>query len=156
MVRRVVASVCTIVLTLSGAIAFAQAVPPGTYQQSCTNAHIRGAQVVANCSAPNGQRITSSTSILCGGDIGNANGHLRCNAAGGASPLPAPGIGGIVGGPLPAGPYRQTCTHAHMRGTVLVADCRTSSGAILRSSLDTRHCRSGAQIGNVDGLLCGR
>jgi hypothetical protein len=41
-------------------------------------------------------------------------------------------------------------------GTVLVADCRTSSGAILRSSLDTRHCRSGAQIGNVDGLLCGR
>jgi hypothetical protein len=158
MVRRVFALTSAIVLAVCTTQAFAQAAPAGSYQQSCTNVRVRLAQVFADCSGPSGQRITSSTSILCRGDIGNVNGYLRCNGAAGTA---RPGLGNILaprsiglGGALPAGTYRQSCTNAHMRGTVLVADCKYSSGAVLRSSLDTRTCPAGTSIANDEGLVC--
>jgi hypothetical protein len=157
MIRRIVAFTFTIGLALSGTQAFAQAVPPGTYQQSCSDVRVRGGQITANCSAPNGGRITSSTSVGCRGDIGNVNGYLRCNGGANANRPNGGNHGGNYdgnyGGGLPAGSYRQTCLHARMQGSVLVADCQTGTGGILRASLDMRSCRQGVPVGNQSGVL---
>jgi len=55
--------------------------PSGSYLQSCHNAYMRGSILTARCSAPNGQRITSSLNVnTCRRhrDIGNRNGYLGC------------------------------------------------------------------------------
>jgi opacity protein-like surface antigen len=52
----------------------------GSYQSSCTNVYMNGPTLTASCTAPNGQRITSSINpAQCrGGDIANVNGRLAC------------------------------------------------------------------------------
>ena len=52
----------------------------GSYQSSCTNVYMNGPTLTASCTAPNGQRITSSINAAqCrGGDIANVNGRLAC------------------------------------------------------------------------------
>jgi hypothetical protein len=56
--------------------------PSGSYQQSCTNAHMNGTTLSATCSADNGARVNSSLNIVeCrhGADIGDRNGNLGCD-----------------------------------------------------------------------------
>jgi hypothetical protein len=62
-----------------------QWVPPGSYQQSCTNVRVSGNQLRASCTASNGARVRSSIALnACrGGDIANSNGQLICNGGGG-------------------------------------------------------------------------
>src|SRR6202163_3875836 len=62
--------------------ASAQAIPSGSYQQSCTNIRVRGDQLIARCTNPQGQAVRSSIALnSCrGGDIVNSNGQLACNA----------------------------------------------------------------------------
>ena len=79
MLRYFAALSLAVVFAADASPALAQRVPPGSYQQSCTQIHVRGGQLIANCSAPNGQRIRSSLPLACRGDIGNVNGYLRCN-----------------------------------------------------------------------------
>jgi hypothetical protein len=76
----------------------AQGVPPGSYQQSCTDAHIERGALVATCRGERGrvQRSALADVGRCTGDIGNNNGVLQCNYANGparASVLPTPGYG---------------------------------------------------------------
>lgn len=61
--------------------ATAQAIPPGSYQQSCTDIRVRGYDLSASCTAPNGGRVRSTIGLTrCqGGDIANVNGRLTCN-----------------------------------------------------------------------------
>jgi hypothetical protein len=57
-------------------------VPQGSYLQSCRHVHVNGGQLIATCSAPNGQPVRSSMPLgACrhGGDIANNNGRLGCN-----------------------------------------------------------------------------
>ncbi len=55
-------------------------VPPGSYQQSCINAQMRGSTLSASCTSTSGQRINSSLNVNgCNGDIANRNGYLSCN-----------------------------------------------------------------------------
>ena len=64
--------------------ASAQAIPSGSYQQSCTNIRVRGDVLRASCNAPRGGTVR--TSILLDscrrGDIANMNGQLTCNRNG--------------------------------------------------------------------------
>ena len=62
----------------------AQTIPSGSYQQSCTNIHVRGDELIARCTNPQGARIRSSIDLgSCRrGDIVNANGQLACNRNG--------------------------------------------------------------------------
>jgi hypothetical protein len=75
-------------LTTSGAQAqtygYGQ-LPPGSYQQSCTDAWMSGSQLTANCTNNGGQRVRSSIDVSScrGADIGNLNGQLRCVGNGG-------------------------------------------------------------------------
>ncbi len=60
--------------------ALAQAVPSGSYQQSCQNIRMRGGLLTARCTGPNGLVRTSIDPRTCrGGDIANNNGQLVCN-----------------------------------------------------------------------------
>jgi hypothetical protein len=64
--------------------AMAQSIPAGSYQQSCTNIHVRGDQLVARCTNPQGASIRSSIDLYScrRGDIVNSNGQLACNRNG--------------------------------------------------------------------------
>ena len=62
----------------------AQTIPNGSYQQSCTNIRVRGDQLIARCTNPQGTLIRSSISLdgCRRGDIVNSNGQLACNRNG--------------------------------------------------------------------------
>ena len=81
------------------ATAEAQGLPHGSYLRSCWNAGMRGDTLIAVCRTVDGrERRASLPSVSrCVGDIGNNNGHLQCNYAGGAQPYgqmpPQPGYG---------------------------------------------------------------
>ena len=57
-------------------------IPPGSYQQSCSNTRMRGSTLSASCTAANGQQIFSSIDVnrcnSSGRSIRNENGYLRC------------------------------------------------------------------------------
>jgi hypothetical protein len=61
---------------------YGYSLPPGSYQQSCTNAQMNGSTLSASCTATNGQYINSSIDVRrCqsrGSDIANRNGYLSC------------------------------------------------------------------------------
>ena len=61
----------------------AQGVPPGSYRQSCSDAHIERGALVATCRGEHGRMARSSLADVgrCTGDIGNNNGVLQCNYA---------------------------------------------------------------------------
>lgn len=58
--------------------------PGGSYQQSCSNATIRGSILAASCNAPNGRQVWSQIDVSrCnGGAIANNNGYLTCQGKG--------------------------------------------------------------------------
>jgi CVNH domain len=70
--------------------AFAQAPPPGSYQQSCRDIRMRGTTLTALCRRANGrgEEQTALNVRHCVGDIGNADGQLTCNGGQPAAPAP--------------------------------------------------------------------
>jgi hypothetical protein len=94
----VMGALAAVLLTGLGwsATAEAQGIPQGSYLQSCNGARIEGDTLVARCRTVDGreQRSALATVNRCVGDIGNNNGQLQCNYAGGrAQGVPAPGYG---------------------------------------------------------------
>lgn len=119
-------------------------VPPGSYQQTCSNAYMSGVTLTATCRDQyNGSRVVRLDTSNCQGrDIGNDNGNLRCD--GYAS-------NNNNGGVLP-GSYQQTCNGAYMRGNSLTATCPDQRGRYKRTTLNTASCR-GRDIANRNGKL---
>ena len=74
---------------IAGAPAQAQGVPRGSYLRSCQDIGVRGDTLFAICRTADGnsQRTSLPQVSRCVGDIGNNNGNLQCNYAGGG---PAP------------------------------------------------------------------
>ena len=160
--------------------AVAQTVPAGSYQQSCTGIHVRGDQLVARCTDPQGDRVRSSIDLgSCrGGDIANSNGQLICNGGNGYSRYGNNGNGNGNGygrygnngngngygrygnngnngngyGYAPGGSYQQSCSNARMRNGLLTASCPDGNGNVRTTSIDPRQCR-GSDIANRNGRL---
>ncbi len=67
-----------------GAPCAAQAIPSGSYQQTCRNIDARGSTLYASCDNGNGgwQATQLSDFQRCSGGIQNINGSLQCNAIG--------------------------------------------------------------------------
>jgi len=63
----------------------AQGLPQGSYLQSCQQIGIQGDALFAVCRTADGrgQRTSLPQVSRCVGDIGNNNGNLQCNYAGG-------------------------------------------------------------------------
>jgi hypothetical protein len=72
--------------------AYAQASPPGSYQQSCRDIRMQGATLTAVCRRANGrgEQPTALNVAHCAGDIGNNNGQLVCNGGQPVAPAPPP------------------------------------------------------------------
>ena len=70
---------------LAAAAAHAQGVPQGSYLQSCRDARVDRDTLVAVCRTRDGGRVRAELAGVsrCVGDIGNMDGRLRCNFAGG-------------------------------------------------------------------------
>jgi hypothetical protein len=164
-------------LAASIAPAGAQTFPSGSYQQSCTNIHVRGDQLVATCTSSQGGRVRSSIALdSCRGDIANSDGQLTCNVDnsgnryrrghhngqygggnyGGGNGNYGDGNrnygGGNYGGAAPAGSYQQSCRSTQMRGGLLTATCPEANGNLITTSLDVRQC-DGTDIANRNGRL---
>src|SRR5216684_7151644 len=73
--------------------AYAQAPPPGSYQQSCRDIRMQGSSLSALCRRANnrGEQPTALNVAHCAGDIGNNNGQLQCSGGQPAPPPPRPG-----------------------------------------------------------------
>jgi len=69
--------------------AYAQGLPPGSYQQSCRDFRMQGGTLTAVCRRANGRgdQLTALNVTHCVGDIGNDNGMLTCNHGEPMSPL---------------------------------------------------------------------
>src|SRR5262249_52824765 len=63
----------------------AQGLPNGSYLQSCRNVAVHGDRLLADCRRTDGRwaRTALQNVDRCVGDIGNMNGQLACNHAGG-------------------------------------------------------------------------
>jgi hypothetical protein len=161
--------------------AAAQAIPSGSYQQSCSNIRVRGDELIARCTNPQGTRVRSSISLdSCRrGDIANSNGQLVCNRNGYGRRRGGYGNGnggygnggygngngnggygngngnggyGYGNGYAPAGSYQQSCRNVQSSGGVLTATCPAANGNLITSSIDPRQCR-GMDIANRNGRL---
>jgi CVNH domain len=161
----------------------AQAIPSGSYQQSCTNIRVRGDQLIARCTNTSGTYVRSSISLdSCRrGDIVNSNGQLACNRTGygrgygnGGYNNGRYGNGGYNNGGYnnggynngrygngrygygaPAGSYQSSCTNVQMSGGILTATCTAANGANVTSSINPARCRGG-DVANVNGRLACR
>jgi hypothetical protein len=86
---------------------FAQALPPGSYQQSCRDIRLYGRTLSAVCRGLGGRARQTALDIShCVGDIGNNNGQLQCNGGRAVAPRPGPPAhtGPGYGGPGYAAP----------------------------------------------------
>src|SRR5580700_341728 len=70
---------------------------------------------------------------------------LLLSAAGNAQPLSAQTY-------LPQGSWQDSCRDAHVRGSILAAQCRADDDSWVRSTLDTSQCSNG-QVSNQNGSL---
>ena len=72
--------------------AYAQGLPPGSYQQSCRDFRMQDGTLNAVCRRANGRgdQLTALNVTHCVGDIGNNNGQLVCNGGRPAAPPPPP------------------------------------------------------------------
>ena len=72
--------------------AYAQGLPPGSYQQSCRDFRMQGGTLTAVCRRANGRgdHLTALNVAHCVGDIGNNNGQLVCNGGRPAASVPPP------------------------------------------------------------------
>jgi hypothetical protein len=72
-------------LSVAAAPLHAQGFPEGSYLRSCTHVAVHGDRLLADCRRTDGswERTALRDVDRCVGDIGNMNGELACNRAGG-------------------------------------------------------------------------
>ena len=133
-------AVISIVTMLSqiGLTLVAQAIPDGTYTQTCRNISEDGNTLYATCK--NVEQRWRRTSLQgfdrCATDIKNRNGSLRCGVT-----------------DIPGGNYKQSCSNIQVRGFNLQATCSTSSGDRISTYLKNYPSCYSNSIRNREGSL---
>ena len=85
--------------SLAAIPAQAQGVPGGSYLRSCTNVHMSGDRLFAECRRMDGGWNRTALDVSgCDGGIANFDGHLTCG--------PGPGFGSSYGEPYSSAPSR--------------------------------------------------
>ncbi|MGI3170435.1 CVNH domain-containing protein [Pseudooceanicola sp. C21-150M6] len=116
----------------------AQALPPGSYADSCRNMAFSNDVLTAQCKTKNGNwRGTALHKVsLCQSNVRNDDGNLRCTF---------PDIAA-------AGSFRDSCIDPHATNSQLYATCRRKDGSYSAASLiHWKACTTG--IENDDGRL---
>lgn len=123
--------------------AWAEAVPPGSYQRSCRDIDASSNTLWATCRTPSGRwRDTSLDNYGdCDGDIINNNGQLECQRDWRDDE-----------DDFPPGSYQRTCRDEHVERGTLTAECQDRNGRWRYTELNGfRTCRG--DIANNDGML---
>lgn len=139
---RFVTLICALVLSTLATAANAAPIPPGSYQDTCTDIEATWSTLTATCERRDGNwnYTTLSNYRNCDGDIANQNGRLKCIDDGDDDDW------------MPRGSYRQTCRKIAVDGDTLMAECQDSLGRWRYTELaDFRSCRS--DIYNRGGIL---
>lgn len=143
--------VCALVLCALPGVA--QSIPPGSYQQTCTDMSVYGSALSARCQDKNGAwRSTRLSDFQNCSEIVNDNGSLRCSKS------RYQGNGFVQGGygqGYPRGDYVQTCRDIRADGNRLDAECQRRDGSWRRTSLDDMSRCRGSIINNDGNLMCG-
>lgn len=117
------------------------AVPNGSYQNSCTDIGWDGVTVSANCRTTTNQIISSTLNYATcqsGSTLSNEHGHLICDQL-------SPNI--------PQGSYQGSCKQINWNGISLSAECKNTTGEYLSTSLSTLSCTTGGTVSNNHGHL---
>lgn len=141
------------VTCLTGAASAAEAVPQGTYLETCRNAAIDGDRLNAECENNAGKfkKTWLDGYRYCGGDIANEDGVLVCRGPRLTEEEADGPAGSAARGELPPGPWRETCRDGVLDGAILRASCQDRSGSWRATFLDLAGCSG--EVGNVDGQL---
>ena len=132
------------ILSFGGA-AYADVIPRGSYQQSCSDFYTDGTTLSATCQRRYGDDnfTTLRNYNDCEGDIANVDGRLKCVDDQNDN---------HDGDWLPRGSYRDTCRNADVEGNTLEAECRDQNGRWRYTELQSfRSCRG--DIANFNGML---
>ncbi len=117
-------------------------IPPGSYQQTCTDISVSGTTLTAYCARISDTDMMYRSDLadinLCRGDISNNDGRLTCK-----KPTN-----------IPRGSYMQTCENISVSETTLTAYCATKSDSRMthRTQLSEIDLCLG-DISNNDGYL---
>ena len=105
--------------------------PNGTYKESCRNINVENNALYATCRNVNGDWKEANLQLgYCNYAIYNTDGALACT--------------------LPYGTYQRSCRNAHVMNGVLAAECKTSSGGWVATSVSAACNRD---LSNNDGRL---
>lgn len=133
----ILAALVTFGLAATGG-AEAQAIPSGSYLQTCRNVEVRvgfPSRLVADCQKASGAYTKARMNLPCNGTITNENGDLQCNR-------PRDQDQGRRGQNLPPGSYQASCNDLSMSGPVLSGQCRDTRGGRRETSINTNDCRN--------------
>lgn len=129
----------------NAATAASQALPSGSYQQTCQNCTFDGTTLSCQCRDDGGALQATSLSVPANGttqgtitDIANLNGTLALQG------------GTISAQALPGGSYSETCVNCSFDGTTLTCQCKNKAGTYEATSLKTGGSNN---ISNVNGVL---
>jgi CVNH domain len=133
-----------ITLGTAGAPGAAQeAVPSGSYRQTCSDISVKKDSLYARCQDAQGKTHSAKLAHYekCS-DIVNKKGSLECVRQGhGGAPSAQP-----------RGSYTESCHDITMKGSTLHAICRSADGREAPTTLrDANHCAQG--VVNVNGVL---
>lgn len=114
-------------------------IPPGSYQDTCTDIRARDGELSARCQMRDGEYRGSSLYYRdCYQDISNQNGRLTCGRR-------------HHNRMLPSGSYRETCRDLSMNGAILSAECQRRDGSWRWTSLNVDDCYG--NVVNENGRL---
>lgn len=154
------AAIATAALAGTASAARYDDAPRGSYLNSCRNAYERGGVLYADCRIDSGRYVRASVSLRgCRGDIYNSGGRLYCRSDYAYRDRDRYDRSDRYDrddryrdrGYAPNGSYRNSCRSAYERRGVLYAECRTSSGRYVETSLSLRNCSG--DIANHRGQL---
>lgn len=152
----VLVTFCACMILACAGAAHAQALPQGSYVQTCNNVAVNGDTLVGTCQDSNGNWVSAQLPgyQTCRGDIVNDNGVLRCSQAQYGYGQPGYGYGQQTGAYGSGGPFTQTCRSVRYKGDDLHATCQAADGSWHDTKLDDyRKCR-GNIINDNGNLRC--
>ncbi|MDB5366398.1 MAG: hypothetical protein JWM77_2325 [Rhodospirillales bacterium] len=137
--RRVALLFALALLSFAGS-ASAQALPGGTWRETCRDPYMRGDMLGAICMDRDGQwRESRVDAGECRRGIENDDGRLQCSRGGGR------GAGQVTGS------YLGSCRDVRQDGPMIRARCQDQDGNWRVSRIDARDCND--DIANLDGQL---
>lgn len=132
--KPIVSIVMSVVLTLAASVAYSQALPGGSYWDTCTSCQMWNDNLRCLCKNVSGDLNRTSLNMQsCNTTVSNINGNLSCDL------------------PHPTGSYKQTCQYCRIADDQFSCQCKTARGSWYNTSIRIGACTG--NLSNIDGHL---